>query len=235
MSVPKAQQDPILRSFDLRRCKISLKGGRLSVVAPTSMEPLVAKMTELDDRRRNERMPFWAEVWPSSVGLARCLAKNAQLEGCSVLELGCGVGVGGTAAAWLGAASVDFVDFFEEALAFASFNATMNRRHQATEVTTRLFDWTRDRLDRRFDQILAADVLYEERYHEPLLALVDQALEAAGEAWFVDPCRTTADPFFEAIGERFSIEVEHFETTWPERSCDLRLLRARRHSSQAFA
>ncbi|MCB9880653.1 MAG: methyltransferase [Planctomycetes bacterium] len=226
MSVPKAQQDPILRGFDLRRSKISLKGGRLSIVAPTSMEPLVAKMTELDDRRRNERMPFWAEIWPSSVGLARWLARSGNLDGCSVLDLGCGVGVAGAAAAWLGAAEVEFADFFEEALAFAVFNARENQAGTPA-IGSRLFDWTKDRLDRRFDRVLAGDILYEPRYHEPIRVLLSRVLAEEGEAVLVDPCRSVADPFFETLTQSFDVEIEDLETTWPDRATPLRLARIR--------
>lgn len=227
VTVPKAQQDPTLSRFDLRRFKISVKGGRLSVIAPSSMEPLVAQMQELDDRARNERMPFWAEIWPSSVGLARMLVREPELRGRHVVDLGCGVGVAGAAAASHGAASVLFVDFFDEALAFAGFNGRECRADEGTEIETLWCDWKVDRLPPGRDLLLLADCVYEPRNHEPILGILEAALEEGGEAWIVDPMRESAEPFFEEAARRFRAQVDGFETHWPDRSVPLRRLLVR--------
>ena len=189
------------------------------------MEVLVAKMTELDDRRRNERMPFWAEVWPSSVGLAREIAKGPALHGKRSLDLGCGVGVAGCAALLQGS-SLDFADFFEEALAFAEFNARQQLEPPdvaAERVHTRLFDWSKDRLEGRYDRIYLGDCLYEPRHHSTLLGLLAGGLAPGGEAWVVDPCRETADPFFEQARESFDMRLTDIDTYWPDRRTNLRL------------
>lgn len=230
MTVPKAQEDPVLRNFDLRRFKISVKGGRLAIVAPSSMEPLVARMTELDDRRRNERMPFWAEVWPSGVALARMIFKGPDLDSRNVVDLGCGVGVAGAAAAALGA-SVEFVDFFDEALAFAAFNGRESRRATSrAAISTRLLDWTKARLDRRFDLMLVGDAVYEPSHHEHVLANLESGLATSpgAEAWIVDPCRESADAFFEEASRRFDTDVRAIDTHWPDRRVELRLMVVKR-------
>lgn len=228
MTVAKAQQDPILRAFDLRRFKISTKAGQLSIVAPKSMESLVAKMTELDDRARNERMPFWAELWPSSVAAARLLARGPSLAGRRVLDLGCGVGVAGSAAAACGA-DVLFLDLFEEAAAFALFNGREAAAASA-RIEARAFDWKAQRIDEGFDLVVCSDCVYEEQYHEHVLANIRIALEKGGEgaeAWVLDPMRAVADVFFDAAAGEFETAVDEVETHWPDRSVELRRLTIR--------
>lgn len=232
MTVPKAQQDPILRNFELRRFKISTKCGVLSIVAPQSMEALVAKMTELDDRARNERMPFWAELWPSSVAAARAIAKGPQLAGKRVLDFGCGVGVAGAMAAARGA-DVLFLDFFEEALAFASFNAGEAQQTyldgDGGSVRSELFDWKHRRVEQPFDLVICADSVYEPRNHEHVLANLAAALErgAGGEAWVLDPMRESAEAFFERASEQFETDIDVLETNWPDRKVEIRRMRVR--------
>ena len=50
----------------------------------------------------DDRLPFWAELWPSGVALARVLG-GQPLTGRRVLELGCGLGLVSVTAALAGA------------------------------------------------------------------------------------------------------------------------------------
>ena len=45
----------------------------------------------------DERLPYWAELWPSAVALARYAIQHLDLTGRRVLELGCGLGLVGVA------------------------------------------------------------------------------------------------------------------------------------------
>ena len=73
----------------------------------------------------DERLPYWAELWPSAIALARWVSRYPGLEGKRVLELGCGLGLSGIAAAAAGA-RVTMTDYDEDALLFARFNAALN-------------------------------------------------------------------------------------------------------------
>ena len=42
----------------------------------------------------DERIPYWLELWPSAIGLARHLCSlGPMLSGQTTLELGCGIGL----------------------------------------------------------------------------------------------------------------------------------------------
>jgi predicted nicotinamide N-methyase len=158
----------------------------VSVLRPQNAEAL------LDDEAfaaRDEFVPYWAELWPSGVALAREVARRA-LKGKRVVELGCGLGLPSVAASLAGG-RVLATDWAQEAVDTAAANAQRN----GLTLQTAVVDWRRPELllERGpWDLVLAADVLYEARNLGPLLDLLPRL---AGEVWLADPGRATAEPF----------------------------------------
>lgn len=143
----------------------------------------------------DERMPYWAQLWPSGVVLARAVAAR-RLTGLPVLDLGCGLGTVALAAA-AGGARVLAVDWSDEALDATRDNASRN----GVEVELLRADWKVDApsLAQRgpWPLALAADVLYERRDVAPLLELLDAVVARDGEAWIADPGRPPAAAFLD--------------------------------------
>ncbi len=160
-----------------------------------------------EDFARDERLPYWAELWPSAVALARHVSKE-NLTGRRVVELGCGVGLPSMAALARGA-RVTATDHYEAALDFARYNSRLNL---ALEPETRLLDWHQPRvegLEGIFDLVLAADVLYEPKNVEALAALIPALLAPGGEVLLAHPRRKEAPAFLERMRERgFGSSVE---------------------------
>ena len=160
-------------------------GGELSVLRPRDSEALLDEHAFADD----EFLPYWAELWPSGVALAREIAPRA-LRGARVVELGCGLGLPSLAAARSGG-RVLATDWAAPALDLLRENAERN------DVVLELerVDWTQPDalLDRApFDLVLAADVLYERRNVAPLLELLPRL---ADETWLADPGRPALEEF----------------------------------------
>jgi len=158
-----------------------------------------ALLDEVAFDARDEYLPYWAELWPSAIALARAVARRA-LSGRRVLELGCGLGLPGLAAA-VGGARVTLADWAPEAVAAARDNAARN----GVEVEALVLDWRApEALVARapWDLVLLADVLYEERNVAPLLELLPQL---GAEVLVADPGRATAEPFLTAVGERRTV------------------------------
>ncbi len=118
----------------------------------------------------DEFMPYWAELWPAGLELARALP--ADLDGLRVVELGSGLGVPSLVAAARGA-DVTAVDWASDAVALLRENAARN----GLALDAVHADW-RD-YDGSFDLALAADVLYEARNVEPLARLIPRLAPAA--------------------------------------------------------
>jgi predicted nicotinamide N-methyase len=179
---------------------LELAGRSLTVLRPPDAEALI------DERafERDEFLPYWAELWPSGLVLARAVGR-LQLGRKRVLELGCGLGLPSLAAAARGAA-VLATDWSADAIELLRHNAVRNGLALRAEVGR----WDEpEALSREapWDLVLAADVLYECRNVEPLLAL----LPALGrEVLLADPSRPSAAPFLEAVSSGgWRIETSH--------------------------
>src|SRR5437764_15109328 len=80
---------------------VAVAGRELTLLRPPSADELIDEAAFDAD----EFMPYWAELWPSGVALARVVGER-DLTGKSVLELGAGLGLPPLAAALRGAAAL---------------------------------------------------------------------------------------------------------------------------------
>jgi predicted nicotinamide N-methyase len=151
-----------------------------------------------------EFLPYWAELWPSGLALARRVAVRA-LHGARTLELGCGLGLPSLAAALAGG-RVLATDWSPQAIELLRDNA----RRNGIEIQAERADWSiPDLLIARgpWDLILGADLLYERRNADLLLPLLRRLLGRSSELWLADPGRPPATPFLEAAAAHFEIDV----------------------------
>ena len=177
---------------DLVEEVVPIAGRDLRLLRPRDAEALLDE----DAFEREEFMPYWAELWPSSLALARTIAGRA-LRGARTLELGCGLGLPSIAAAIAGG-RVLATDWSAEAVAMTAANAERND----AAVETLVCSWTAPEplLARApWDLVLASDVLYEWRNGDVLLELLPRL---GREVWLADPGRTTVEPFLEAAATR---------------------------------
>jgi len=165
-----------------------LAGREVVVLRPRDPEAL------LDEHafEHEEFLPYWAELWPSGMALARVVA-GRSLRAARVLELGCGLGLPSLAAGLAGG-RVLATDWSGEAVRHARANAERN----GVEIEALQVAWSRPGplLERApWDLVLAADVLYERRNGEELLALLPRLVDAGGAVWIADPGRKPAAEF----------------------------------------
>jgi predicted nicotinamide N-methyase len=169
----------------------------LSILRPPSAEELIDE-SAFDEE---EFLPYWAELWPSGLALARYVSK-LELAGRTVLELGCGLGLPSLAASRRGA-DVLATDWAEDAIELLRRNAERNdavlrvahARWSEPEPLLRAPPW---------DLVLGADLLYEERNADQLAALLPRL---GGEMLLAEPGRPYAQDFLrrfdaEPVGER---------------------------------
>ena len=72
MSVPAARNDSRLRRYPLRRLRLPMAHGTLDVVVPDAGAWLHTGGWS-QRAARGEEPPYWADVWPAAVALARLL------------------------------------------------------------------------------------------------------------------------------------------------------------------
>jgi ETFB lysine methyltransferase len=161
-----------------------------SILKPANSDDLIRE----EDFVKDERLPYWADVWPSSLILAGKLL-GLKGRGKTALELGCGVGLS-TLAATMAGYDVLSTDYYEDALDVTRANVFRNLGKLAR---TRLVDWRHLPNDLgQFDLVFASDVLYEKEYAELLPVILDRVLVPSGAALIADPGRVAAPVFVEA-------------------------------------
>jgi 2-polyprenyl-3-methyl-5-hydroxy-6-metoxy-1,4-benzoquinol methylase len=166
---------------------IALPGGPLHIWHPPDIDALI----DVAAFEADERIPYWATIWESALVLAEDLAGTAG-DGLSLIELGCGLGLLSLVAARQGYA-VTATDYEEPALEGVRFNADVNGL--AGRLATRILDWRSPQWGRRFDRVVAADVLYEQHHAAALAAVIDILLAERGVALVADPGRRKAMTF----------------------------------------
>ena len=161
-----------------------------NLLKPANPDDLIRE----EDFVKDERLPYWADVWPSAMILAAKLLEEKGA-GRSALELGCGAGLCTIAAASAGF-DVVATDYYEDALDFTRANTFSNL---GAEARVMLFDWRHPPPDLgRYELVFASDVLYEREYALLLPQILRRALAPNGFALIADPGRAAAPMFVEA-------------------------------------
>jgi predicted nicotinamide N-methyase len=185
---------------DLVEEVVPLADRELAVLRPRDTEALIDEHAF----EEHEFLPYWAELWPSGVALARAVAGRA-LKGATVLEIGCGLGLPSLAAALAGG-RVLATDWSPQAIQLLRANADAN----GIALEVERADWAApDPLIARapWDLVLGADLLYERRNADLLLPLLPRLLGPSSELWLADPGRPPAKPFLEAAAAHFEIDA----------------------------
>lgn len=179
------------RRFVVAHTTVDLPGGVVDMMHPENTDALISE----EDMVRDDRLPYWADIWPSSRILARALVLETGT-GRSLLELGAGLGLASIGAMRAGY-DVLASDYYDDALLFIRANAWRTLKR---EPRTRMIDWRDLPADLgTADRIVAADILYEDRYPPLVVNVIARALAPAGMATIADPGRPMVEQFFELL------------------------------------
>lgn len=182
------------RRFRTTTRTVQIGGRDIHLLSPANADDLISE----DDYVKDERLPYWADLWPSAQVLAGEV-RTMRLGGQRVLELGCGLGLVAIGATLAGG-EVTVTDYYDDAILFAALNvadATGKR------VAARMVDWTAMPPDLgRFDVVLTSDVLYEPRYATLVADAIAATLVRGGEAIIADPGRIACADFLNECQRR---------------------------------
>lgn len=182
----------ISERFRLREEDFEHSGFSARLYLPDSSEALIDE-AEFD---QDERLPYWAELWPAARALSRFLLDQSTLQSPAI-ELGCGVALPSLVLRGRGV-DVLATDYYADALRFARHNAQANG---VGPLPTRLLDWRQPPPGLgRFPLVIAADVLYEERNGDALLSFLPVIVEKRGEVLLADPDRIHLTRFLDRAG-----------------------------------
>lgn len=222
--------------YDVRFEPVAVAGESLEILQIADIEALIDRLVQTAGQGPIE-LPYWAKIWPAAMLLAHFLPHLGPGEGRELLELGAGVGVCGLFAARRGF-RVCITDIHPDALLFSKINILQNGLADRADVARA--DFSADRLGRRFDVVLGAEVLYLQDLYRGLtkFLVAHLSLDPAAEAVLVKDYSRQAGRFMALAEKEFHIAervVGYKESNpadgEPERKlCQIFRLRHRKHA-----
>lgn len=182
---------------------VVIEGQSWSLFKPANADHLISEADYVMD----ERLPYWADLWPSARVLAATLAREAGA-GRRLLEMGCGLGLATVGAMYAGF-DVLATDYYEDALHVTRSNAARNLGREPRVQLVNWREWPDDL--GFFDVVIAADVLYEKEYATLVAACIARSLAPDGVAIIADPGRLALPAFREGL-EDVGLEIVSTET-----------------------
>jgi ETFB lysine methyltransferase len=190
--------DEINRRFTTAEQVVELPSLTVRLLKPRNSDDLITEA----DYVRDERLPYWADLWASAEVLAAYVLERVESfapKRGRALELGCGLGLVSITAEQVGF-DVLATDYYDDALLFVEENA---RRNIGKPISTRMVDWTKLPNDLgKFELVIAADVLYEMRYADVVADAVAQTLAPGGVFILADQGRIALQAFLDEASAR---------------------------------
>jgi predicted nicotinamide N-methyase len=156
----------------------------------------IAALQVDSDYIKDERIPYWVELWPAAAGMATYLAtRNVLIPGTTFHEIGCGLAIPSMVAARMGL-SIMMSDYTPEACAMARSTWELNMDGPCPIYS---MDWRHPDPKLNADVICACDVAYEKRAWPWLIHCFKMLLNPGGSILLSEPGRHMTTPFFELL------------------------------------
>ena len=140
----------------------------------------------------NTPFPFWAKLWPSSIGLLDVLKAHPHLiQNKHVLEIGAGIGLPSLMMAGI-AKSVQISDYDKEAVDLLQKNIEHLQLKNAEALQ---LDWNAIPENIQTDVVLLSDVNYDPAQFDTLITLIDKFMRQGSTIILSTPQRIMASPF----------------------------------------
>ena len=148
------------------------------------------------------------KFWKSTFLLMDFLSEYPPEEGCNILEIGCGWGLGGIYCAKTFGAKVTSLDADDSVFPYLEYHAELN----GVNVTTwkSKYEKVRKADLEKFDMVIAADVCFWDSMAEPLYNLTRRACQVGTRVVMTDPGR----PPFREMAAKCAEKLGAFYDNW---------------------
>lgn len=172
---------------------------------PSDLDELINRISD-EQALKDKYQPYWIEHWPSSEVFFKYLMELKFTKRLKILEIGCGLGTLSTALLAKGQ-DVYSIDISPDACKYCHANIVNN------DFPPRVFCADLNTLPtmKKFDLIIASDLLYEDRMCGQLLNAFDTLVNSDTRIWIADPCRRGWNLFkSEAQKRYYSFQTLHY-------------------------
>ncbi len=180
-------------------------GELFEFLRPADPESILDAMTD-EEYEKDKLLPYWAEQWPASFALFNFMAAYSGMAlppSGLVCELGSGLGIVSSILAHRHIRCIA-TDLALDACRFTRHNILLHAQRAHVVCA----DWRHLCFPRVFDCVIASDIIYEQRWVEPVLCFLCNALMPGGIAYIADPCRQWWNTFKNAAHTAgFSVKV----------------------------
>lgn len=142
--------------------------------------------------------PIFGIIWESGIHLAN-LMEDYPVDGKTVLEIGCGIGLASLVLNHRGA-DITATDFHPEVKAFLDENTHLNKDPDIAFVRASWDDPVPSTLG-LFDLIIGSDLLYEQEHPEKLASFINRHAHNESLIFIVDPQRGYSSKFIRFMTE----------------------------------
>ncbi len=175
---------------------------------PSDLDELIDTISD-EQALKDKYQPYWMEHWPSSEIFFKYLMELKFPKRLKILEVGCGLGTLSTALLAKGQ-DVYSIDISPDACNYCHANIMNNG------FSPQVFCADLNTLPtlKKFDLIIASDLLYEDRMCELLLNAFDALVNSDTRIWVADPCRRGWSLFKSQAQRRsYSVKTLHYHTS----------------------
>lgn len=177
------------------------------VIMPTSSHPAIRRVR----RQGNKPNIHGNKLWKSSCLLIDYLSKNPPAHTNSVIDVGCGWGIGGIWCAKTFGSQVTSMDADENVFPYLDAVAELNGVQ--TEHLVKRFEKLTTRKLARYDMLIAADICFWDELMDPVESMIDRAVRAGVKHILVsDPERAPFLEIAERCQQRYGAELFDWQT-----------------------
>ncbi len=193
---------PITEKYELDTTPIALGGKKLDLYQVKNWDTFIGNLADKGEEYISE-FPFWIKIWEASLILADHLIRMKIEKEKEILEIGAGMGVVGLALGALGH-KVTITDYEDDALDLLRMNV---ERNGLDNVSVRKLDWNNPDLTGKYDIICGSELVYNERFIDPIMSLFRNYLQPDGTIFIAhDVGRMCMMKFIGMVAGRFEIE-----------------------------
>lgn len=178
----------------IERLTVSIKKRTFLLHRPADLETIWGTLDE-SSFGEDERLPYWTELWPAAISLAEFLLEQQEIAKDKVcLDIGCGLGLMPLVLSLLRPQIIIGMDYEMDPLRYCRLSTAAN---QAKNILWLMADWRQAGFKPfAFNLITGTDILYEVRFHVPVVAFLAQHLAKDGLAFLAEPGRGVSETFW---------------------------------------